>query len=332
MAGPFPGTENEVRAAIRQVVIVNPQKVAIAKSIICRFVDKRSESHDLVGAILSAHGITAPAKVTFHKQYDSTADIRSLGELFSWRLAGAEAILSLVNGNHLVPISKEFYEFDFQFQYFMGYPGSGGHGGGITFDEYRMVVPHRVRLASSFEAGTSQILVDADLYLQTLMIPGMHGEIASAFKEAVRCFRHDFFGAAVAMLGKASEGAWIELGTSLMNAVPTDKRPSVEKQRKILDNPREGAAKKMDAVLQLFEKQDIFDQIARSSGVGLDLLRSVWEWSNIVRNSRNTIHFGVTSVVPVTYETISVLLLGAVSHVQALYKLRDAAESSRVPG
>jgi len=147
----------------------------------------------------------------------------------------------------------------------------------------------------------------------------------------VRCFRHDFFSAAVAMLGKASEGAWIELGTSLMAAVPTAKKPSVEKQRKILDSPTEGAAKKMDAVMQLFVKQDIFEPIARSSGVSLDSLRSVWEWSNIVRNSRNTIHFGVTSVIPVIYETIAVLLLGAIPNMQVLYGLSEAAGSLLAP-
>ena len=329
MEGSFPATENEVRAAVRQKVAVTPQLIAIAKAIIIERVKQTSDSLALIGFVTSKHGCKPPRKTNFHRELDSTTDIRNLAELFTWTLAATEALMSLIHGGSLLVTNRETVEIQCQFEYMFGWPGSGGHGGSIRFDDYKSVVPHHVRLATSMGDGQRLFLSDPDLYLTTLDIAHMHAEIKTALRESVKCFRQELFGAAVTMLGKASEGAWIELGAALMKAVPSAKKASVEKQRKILDNPREGAAKKMDAVVQLFEKQDIFEPLARSSGVSLDELRSVWEWSDPVRDSRNTIHFGVDPVTPNTHEKIAVLLLAAIPNMLTLYRLREAAMRQR---
>jgi hypothetical protein len=328
MPGPYPSNDRQLKDAVIQLISVTPQKIAIAKAIVLEHAHKFHELLEFIGTVNSAQKVQAPRQIHCHQEYDSTVQIQSLADEISWSLATAEALISLVNDSQMVLTSNDYRPLNFHCVVTMGWHESPSYKGSINFEEYGFLAPSRVRLAPSFEGGKSQLLANSDLYLQTFCSPGMHQEVTLALQEAVKCFRHGFFGAAVAMLGKASEGAWIELGTSLLNAVPEDKRSSVDKLRKTLENERAGAAMKMDAVLAIFEKQDIFGPLAASSGVSLDSLRMIWEWSNIVRNHRNTIHFGVTSVIPITYETVATLLLGALQYLRDMYALKSAAELS----
>jgi hypothetical protein len=329
MPGPFPNTEAELAEAVLQAILVTPQKVAVAKGIILEHAAAHHEIQVFVEKILSAMQITVPQQIHCHSEYDSTAQIQALADAISWQLACGEAMISLVNAGYLVLTSKEYRHLCFRCVCSMGWHKSPSYRGSVTFDELAMFVPSHVRLASSAAGQKNQLLMHPDLYLQTLNIRIMHPEITSAFKEAVQCFRHEFYGASVALLGKASEGAWIELGASLINSVPFAERSPFEKQQKILNDPRDGAARKMDAVLKVFENQAVFDSLARDSGVSLNSLRAVWVWSDVVRNSRNTIHFGASPAVPVGYEMVAYLLLAAISNVQVLYKLKESADKSR---
>jgi hypothetical protein len=331
MPGPFPKTEAELKEAVLQAISVTPQKVAVAKAIILEHANSHHEIQVFIDAVLKAMKVALPQEIHCHADYDSTAQIRSLADAISWQLACGEAVISLLNCGHVVLIAEEYRKLKFGCRTSTGWHESPNQRGSITFDSLAMFVPAQVRLASSIDGQKDQILMHPDLYLQTLNIRTMHPEITSAFKEAVQCFRHEFYGASVALLGKASEGAWIELGASLINAVPFAERSPFEKQRKILEDPRDGAAKKMDAVLKIFENQAVFDSLARDSGVSLNSLRTVWVWSDVVRNSRNTIHFGVSPAVPVGYEMVAYLLLAAISNVQVLYKLKESADKSRAP-
>jgi hypothetical protein len=160
-------------------------------------------------------------------------------------------------------------------------------------------------------------------------VPNMHRDISDAFREAVKCFRYELFTSAITMLGKASEGAWLELGGSLITAVPQDQEHKFRKQKAQLEDPMEGTLKKIKAVITVYEQQDVFETIARASGIRLEELRSVAIWSDAVRDSRNTIHFGVHPSTPNTYEKVSALLIGAVPHIRVLYRLKDSADTPR---
>lgn len=56
-------------------------------------------------------------------------------------------------------------------------------------------------------------------------------------------------------------------------------------------------------------------------------LKTVATWSDSVRDSRNTIHFGVASAIPNSYEKLTALLIGAVPMVRTLYQVKSAANS-----
>jgi hypothetical protein len=155
----------------------------------------------------------------------------------------------------------------------------------------------------------------------------MHPDVASAFQEAVKCFRNELFTAALAMLGKASEGVWLELGASLLACVPTHQQSKLNKQREVLEDPMKGTFRKIEAVLKMFDRQDIFGQVSASSGIRPRELHRVTVWSDSVRDSRNTIHFGVSPATPNTYEKVAALLIGTAPNVRILYRLKEAADA-----
>jgi hypothetical protein len=129
------------------------------------------------------------------------------------------------------------------------------------------------------------------------------------------------------MMGKASEGAWLELGISLINKVPPEELKSVGKQRATLEDSQAGTMKKIQAVLTLYDRSDIFNTLAASSGIRRQELAFASDWSDLVRDSRNTIHFGVSPATPNTYEKVAALLLGVAPHMRVLYTVKTAADA-----
>jgi hypothetical protein len=134
------------------------------------------------------------------------------------------------------------------------------------------------------------------------------------------------------MLGKASEGAWLELGASLLRIVPPTEEQKFSKQRNALEDPMMGPLRKVEAVITIYDHQELFGSIAKVSGVRLQELRTVAIWSDAVRDSRNTIHFGVAPTTPNTYEKVAALLIGAVPHIRILYRIKEAADASASVG
>jgi hypothetical protein len=175
-----------------------------------------------------------------------------------------------------------------------------------------------VRRAPSADQENSQFPAELDLYLHTFGVEKMHPQVSESFAEAVRCFRAELYTAALAMLGRASEGAWLELGKSLLRIVPASDHKKFAKQRDALEDPMLGTTKKVGAVIQPYEHQEIFEPVPNASEVKLPELRAISNWTDTVRDSRNTIHFRVEAAVPNTYEKLGVLLLGAVPNVRTL--------------
>lgn len=82
----------------------------------------------------------------------------------------------------------------------------------------------------------------------------------------------------------------------------------------------------MDTIVDLYHKQDIFGEVAKRSGISHRYLGQVLNWSNIVRDSRNAVHYGADPATQNTYEKVAALLIGAVPNIRTLYTIREAAE------
>jgi hypothetical protein len=212
-------------------------------------------------------------------------------------------------------------------------PRGGGSGSSSGFDLREVVfsVPANVKRAPSLtQAGDHVYLSDPDLYFGMLAIANMHADIQAALREAVKCFRSELWLAAVAMLGKASEGAWIELGGALLDAASSAHAAKFTKQRDALEDTTAGPAKKIDAVIKIFDRQDVFGPVTQASHIRPAELRRAAQWSDNVRDSRNTLHFLAKAATPNTYDKVGVLLLGGAQPLRTLYELKAVADSTPI--
>jgi hypothetical protein len=182
-----------------------------------------------------------------------------------------------------------------------------------------------VKLAPSRSTQQNQPLSNPDLFLHELNIPNLHKEVEEALCEAVRCFRHELYLACLAMLGRSSEGAWIELGLKLAKAVERHSLKDAEKIRKTQQNVFEGVGKKITKTVQAYERIDLED-LRKQSGVTLQDLRNSVVWADVVRDSRNSVHYGAKLAMSNSYEKVAALLIGAVPHLRILYRIHDAVD------
>jgi hypothetical protein len=174
--------------------------------------------------------------------------------------------------------------------------------------------------------GERQTLTDPDLFLHALDIPHIDKGVEESLRESVRCFKHELFLACLAMLGRASEGAWIELGLTLCSITPATAPINTKKIRERLEDPFVGIGKKIIETAQLYQRTDIFENLHKACGVKPQDLNNVIVWADAVRESRNSVHYGAAPSMPNTYEKIAALLIGSVPHLRLLYKIRVAVK------
>jgi hypothetical protein len=133
------------------------------------------------------------------------------------------------------------------------------------------------------------------------------------------------------MLGKASEGAWIELGVALAEVVGLDDAQVKEWADGLLGSDI-GFAKKLRETLRFYEtRQSTFKPLAQQVGVTLEDLRTAMLWSDSLRDARNVIHHRVSTNTDPNYEIVATLLLAAVPHLQTLYYLYKVARDAKPP-
>jgi hypothetical protein len=321
---------SELRDEVPKCVRVTPQSVYSCKLPIAQWCDGTQHSEYLISRVAAHYGPGSLPLVPLYATADPFPAIKQAGEHISWFISAIEAMLSLLNSGFLIPKAAMQDTQAVSVPYTL--TDRHGFAENFEFPQFRFLVPGLVSRAPSFEGSAGQYLYDPDLYLSTLNIPNMHIEVQAALREAVRCFRYDLFTAAVAMLGKASESAWTELGISLLAAVPDTEQSSVKKQRDVLQDPMLGTMKKIDAVNQLYGRQDLFLAIATSTGVKPAELQRLAIWSDLVRDSRNTIHFGVEAATPNTRDKVAELLLAAPQRLRILYSLKASADAPSVQG
>jgi hypothetical protein len=303
-------------------VAVTRQKVGIAKRyVLNHFNANTTELLDAFGRQMDA-SITS-AVVVAEDGDTTTPDLKKVAEALTWRLAACEAIWGLVHANLLLP-SQDHFDPITSITW-----TTSRNSVGIDFRELCVPVPGHVMWAPSQHCRERQSLSDADLYLQELNIPGLHPTVEQALREAVHCFRHELYLASLAMLGRACEGTWTELGLSLARAAMDLGYSRAEKLREMLVAPKPGIAAKIDEVVKLYSGQKaLFRGITEDSEIKLYELESARTWTDLVRESRNSIHYGTEASMSNSYEKVAVLLIAAVTHLKTLYRLIQAANKA----
>jgi hypothetical protein len=309
---------NEAEKIISTNVSVTRQKITIMKRLIL--------SHGTLEAALKELDALRPTRIVIHQDIDPMPALQKASDWISYSLAGCEAIWELVHAGVLVQLSSNLTPFNGTLEWTTVYGSSGGMSAGWRFERFQSA--HPSHFTRSLASDRDQVLADADLYLQRLSLPNLHQDIADALRDAVRCFRAELFVPSVVMLGKASEGAWIELGVALAGvAGPGDAK--AKKSAELWAGPEIGFARKLRDILGFYEsRQSTFKPLSQQIGIGLEDLRIAMLWSDTLRDARNAVHHRVSTSVDASYEIVATLLLAAVPHLQTIHRLWDVARTS----
>jgi hypothetical protein len=319
--------EQEMRREISSRVSVTRQDIALAKTFILN--NFNTESNKLLQRFLEHVQAHRLDKFVLHDSVPYEPQVKQVASFLSWRLAFDEALWSLIGEAIILPAGSNLFENEAHQEWTTVVRNSGGYSAGWRFEEYKIAFPQTIRLAPSLQGKAASPLSDSDLYLSELAIPDIPPDVEDALRQAVLCFRHELYLPAVAMLGMASEGSWIELGLSLLRANPADPNLTSDKRDKTLDlltSPHSSVLQKMEGVMDLYRKQDVYGNVAKRSGYNHRTLATVLNWSNVIRDSRNALHYGADSASRNTYEKVAALLLGANQNLQIIYAIRRSAQ------
>jgi hypothetical protein len=301
------------------VSVTRPQIVAAKEFILKKFSDNKSFSaNSVLQDFLVSVDATAPEKIIVHPSVDSTTAIRQAIQNISWRLAFSEAIWALIHNNFLFPLDGTIGAEEPNISWTSMIPGSGGYSSGWSFPQWRYSLPNQLALAPSQ-------LSNGHDYLKNLKIENLNLDVIEALKDAILCFRSELYTPCLAMLAKAVEGAWGELGLALLRSLDESQQQKLKKQSEVLTSDFSSIARIIRTVMELYEKQDLFANLSRQSKVKLEDLRNAVIWADCVRESRNVVHYGNQPSIPNDFEKVAALLLGAPDHFKMIYRLMEMA-------
>jgi hypothetical protein len=227
----------------------------------------------------------------------------------------------MIHSGYFIP-DGNYFSVDTSISHTTIRPGyrEGGNSSGWSFPDWTYSIPGSLHISGLLQE-TNSVLAMPDIFLKQLSIPNLNLEVQNALYDAIRCFRAELYTPCLAMLMKATEGAWTELGLSLIRYLPEDQRKKQEKIKDEIISPYTSASKIIKDVVDLYEKQGLFGELRKASGINLEKVRDAAEWSNRIRENRNAVHFGYSMDLPNNYEKVATLLLGVATHFKTIYGL-----------
>jgi hypothetical protein len=314
-------TEQEIRGIVYDRITVTAQRISIMKALLLKHQAQQTET--MIERAVQELGFPRPQDINV-RDSNAVAQLQALGDHFSWWLCGIEAAWALVRAGIFIPHSGDTRGLATTVQ-LSSISSGGGSRWGENFD--RLSTPRYPTFVDRTRAESGRFfLSDPDLYLQALLPHVPQPEVAEALREAVAAFRADLYMAAIVLLGKASEGIWIELGKTLIAALPASEQERYSRLRNDLDCGNVGFAKKLRDLLKFYEtRQQDFVSLGKQANVTLDDMRMMTAWSDTLRESRNIIHYAARAERTHTYETVTSTLLVAAKYFKDLYALSDTA-------
>src|SRR5207249_432115 len=186
--------------------------------------------------------------------------------------------------------------------------------------------PVAVFPAPSYRDAKHHSLSDGDLFLSDLGGHNLHPLIEESLRQAVQCFRHELYLPCLAMLTRAIEGAWIEMGASLAAFGCRTNDNAATSLLKYLDDPLASLKGEIAKVADYYRKA-VCDPVEKKSEIKRSMVDTIVIWSEQVRDSRNVLHFAKAPLVPITYERVAVLMMATAANFQAMYAVKNAADA-----
>ncbi|MHA6261507.1 hypothetical protein ACXYMX_16730 [Sporosarcina sp. CAU 1771] len=308
--------QKKVEERIRKSINVNRHKVIIAKSFLMNYESEVIETLNVLEEFTVSQGFPKPKEIVIHQSVDIDEQVIKTSKYIAYKIAFLESVMELIHSNLLISLDTNSSAPDGRIGWTTVIPGQGGTSSGWNFADLGFPIPNRVRKSRN-NTSTNFTLFEPDLFIEHLDIKNADAEIIEALNDSIDCFKQGLYRPSLAMLGKAVEGAWIELGISLYKYV-ISQGISKDKNEKHINSLKGQISfvKKVELVTNLYtiHHKDWLDFISTETDVKTFELREAQSWTDLVRESRNAIHFGVKPSVENNYEKNSMMLLASVKY------------------
>ena len=299
-------TKKEIRKAIQERLRVSPFHMAQAR----RFVlsNREPDVFRLAKAFLKANDADFYVIQVPTPDADIESQLDQAANSLAFQIAFVESLVALVGEGLVLPLvpnttdlqTVPFFHFEVHFVNLKI---------GISFEEFRIAVPARIRV-SVMAQGEVFTPLEPLLFKQTL--DRLPPEVVEALYQAARCLRHHLYLPAAAMIGQALEHMWGEVCRALLRRC-LERGCISEQQAKRIRNDLDswGMAMRMQKALNLAQR------LPDGSGKKhlIQGLQRVSLWSDRVREARNVLHPDRSAPFPLNYESVAGLLLDANRHL-----------------
>lgn len=307
---------------ITDKIEITSHKVALAKGFIINYAANDIQTNSIVNEFIGQQGYGVPPTLVDGGGVDMQSQIEKIGGYYSFYIAFSEAVWGLVNTGDFLTDYRRFHDTNFTVHY-TTISGGVSRSSELRIEGYNVSFPLFIRRPFSRRKEFKPQYSNPDYYILEYKLSDAHSEVIEAIKDALDCFNKELYRPATMMLGKAVEGSWIELGISLANHLP-EKDELIEK----FQGP-DSFAWKVNKILNIYSSnQAIFKPFKKASGVSIGDLNIIQAWTDVVRDSRNSIHFGAKPTVENTYEKTSLLFITAAQYLQSLYQLKATCDNA----
>lgn len=318
---------DSTKESIEKDISVNRHMIIVAKGYLMNL--NSSEEINLLDEVKNFTATQGFAEMKVFQLQDPSSAPQLTGYI-SWSIAFSYAVLELINANQLISTSAHLAPNNITVQYSSLVSGRGGDKGSWTFTNLAIPTPSKV-IRPLYKGELSNFtLFDPDLFIEHMEIPNSHEDVREALSDTIVCFKQELYRPSLTMLGKALEGAWIELGVSLAGYA-AQRGHDVEKNEALQDKlrSRENFSNKVEKVIQLYgsHHKDWYDDIRKETNIQSGQLAGLHNWSDLIRKSRNAIHFGVKLDTEINYEKTAVILLASIDNFKLIYSLKGAADN-----
>lgn len=318
---------DSIKEKIEKNISVNRHMIIVAKGYLMNL-----NSFEEINLLNEVKNFTAtqgfPELKVFQLQDANLAP--QLTGYISWSIAFSYAVLELINANQLISTTSALAPNNITVQYSSVVPGAGGRKGPWTFSNLVIPTPSKVIRPPYNSELSNFTLFDPDLFIEHMEIPNSHEDVREALRDTIVCFKKELYRPSLTMLGKAVEGAWIELGVSLAEYAARHGH-DVKKNEALQETLRgyDKIASKVEKVIQLYSShhKDWYDDIRKATNIQSSQISGLQNWSDLIRKSRNAIHFGVKLDTEINYEKTAVILLASIDNFKLIYALKDAADN-----